>query len=147
MSQQCFNIGRVCKSPFYLTWKNTLGGWDYWLFDTIQIHAIRTNRLGDFSPYQSDLSNQNYTKRLLKKDALESVLVGGDDITQQEAIGLSQLFYSPSVLYLKEWNPPTAPVWVEVDIDDADKELYNSCKVFNEISFTVLFPNKYTLSN
>jgi hypothetical protein len=49
-------IDDECKdNPVYLKWRNTLGGWDQWLFHTSQQLNVRTESLGEYKINFTDL--------------------------------------------------------------------------------------------
>lgn len=147
MAEQCFRIGEACNNPIYLNWKNTLGGWDKWLFDCKQTYNLSVSTIGDFSPYFEDIESQNYTRELLKRDAVESLVLGADNLLIEDIQGLKELFYSPKVYVLKSWDMVTAPVWTQVIPSDGSIKLYETNRTYQSLEFEIEFPAKYTLQN
>lgn len=147
MALQCFNIGEACKNPLYICWRNSIGGWDYWLFDISQTVFVNSTLTSDFESYTSDIESSRGIQRALKKNALESVVVQSDNLTQQEANGLKEIFYSPTVYVLREWNPPDAPIWTEVIVPDGQNQIYETQRTYNQLQIELQFPKKFTLSN
>lgn len=145
--EKCFKIGEACANPLYLNWKNTKGGWDKWLFDCKQTFNLSTTTIGDFSPYFSDIETQDLTRELLKRDAVESAILGADNLLVSEIQGLKELFYSPKVYILKEWDMISAPVWSQVIPSDGSIKLYQTDRTYQSLEFEIEFPAKYTLQN
>lgn len=147
MAEKCFKIGEACNNPIYLNWKNPIGGWEKYLFDCRQIYNLNTNTIGDFSPYFADIEPQQYTRELLKRDAVETAILGADNLTINEAQVISTMFYSPRVYVLKSWDMVSAPIWTQVITDDGSKRIYRNDTTFQSIEFEIEFPQKYTLQN
>lgn len=143
----CYKIGTACENPIYLNWKNTLGGWDKWLFDVKQVYSLNTNYNGTFEKYVSNIETTNRIKETLKAEANEIIRLGADNLTTDNVKGLQDLFYSPRVLMLHEWNPPLSPVWIQVIPNSGTRQLYQTGRTFQAIEFEIELPKIYTLTN
>jgi hypothetical protein len=144
----CIRKGEVCENPIYLTWKNTLGGWDYWLFQFKQLYSDNVEVTGDFERFFDDLSSQNTVTDWLKKNNVESILIGDDQLTTSEAKGLREITYSPKIYMFVEWlGSPQIPIWKTVKIEPGTFKVYQSDKNQHSAEFEIFLPRQNTLSN
>ena len=144
----CIRKGEVCQNPLYLTWKNTLGGWDYWLFQYRQSYGLLTTSTGDFQRYYDDISSQDTVTDWIKKNGVETILLGSDDLSLQEVRGIQDIFYSPKVYLFNGYvGSPQVPQWKTVLIEPNSIELFESSRNVHELSFEIRLPELYTLSN
>jgi hypothetical protein len=59
-------IGALCSSnPVYIRWRNSKGGFDYWLFKSNQTISYASKQEGDISREPDDLQDQNYRSLIL----------------------------------------------------------------------------------
>lgn len=59
-------IGTLCTSnPVYIRWRNSKGGFDYWLFKSNQTISYASKQEGDISREPDDLQDQNYRSLIL----------------------------------------------------------------------------------
>jgi hypothetical protein len=98
-------IDRACKeNPVFVTWINTLGGRESWLFHKYQTEGLQTGNGGTFEPYVEDLENSRGQVKDLTMFAQPQLtcfaVVDNEDIN-----GLMSLFYSINVEILT--NPET----------------------------------------
>lgn len=88
------------KNPVYVIWKNTLGGWDSWLFEGNQINTIETSSNGF---YATDIDSIADVKSILKeigKSAVSRITLGADMLTVARKQAISQIIYSNKVYIL-----------------------------------------------
>lgn len=98
-------IDSACrKNPVFVAWINTLGGREYWLFDTIQTEGLTTEKGGTFEPYQIDLENSRGQIFDVSVFAQPHLTVYGI-IDNEDIQGIKSLLYSPRVEILM--NPET----------------------------------------
>jgi len=148
IEDKCLILGEVCENPIYLTWKNTLGGWDYWLFQYKQIYSDNVSDTGDFNAYHDDLSDQNTVSDWIKKNNIESILVGDDQLRTSEAKAIREIAYSPKVYLFVGWvGSPQVPEWKTVKINPGTYQVYRSDKNMQSVEFELFLPQNYTLSN
>jgi hypothetical protein len=94
-----------CKqNPVFITWLNTLGGWENWLFDTTYIESVTTSRSKNFEGYITDLENAEGKTSDVQMKAVPSLKVFGL-IPNEDINGLKTVLYSLSCKMLL--NPLT----------------------------------------
>ena len=73
-------INRDCrKNPVYLMWKNSLGGWDFWLFDNKSENTIKTKAGELYDIYNEDIEREVARTKVLQNRQLKNVVVGDVD--------------------------------------------------------------------
>lgn len=92
----------VLLSPVYFVWKNTLGGWDYWLFQVNQTQHIDTVTLGYFQKNYSKISDISNPQSEIGKQATRRMILGADDLTIQQIQGLKGLLISNKIYILNQ---------------------------------------------
>jgi hypothetical protein len=92
-------VDHTCyKNPYYLVWKNTLGGWDHWLFYNTQTENLITNDLGNFTNEAfASLSLSEGQTKSLGKNAANSIILGADNLTTNQRDAIKDLLVSPSI--------------------------------------------------
>lgn len=109
-------IVRSCKrNPVYVSWINTLGGRDHWLFHTTQLDNITTSGDDTFEPYTEDLENSRGQLNDLSIFAQPSITCTAH-VDVEDLEGIKTLFYSVNIEVLT--NPDT---W---QVDGAKWETY-----------------------
>ena len=86
--------GCVLNNPVYIVWKNTLGGWDYWLFQRNQTENLTTNSLGSYREDYNRIGDTTNPNKEIGKSASKKIILGTDDLDRDRVSGLSQLLYS-----------------------------------------------------
>jgi len=92
------------KNPVFITWLNTLTGWEQWLFDTTYIDGLTTARSETFEGYINDLITANSKVQDVKINAQASLTVFAL-IPKEDITGVKTLLYSLSCKMLL--NPMT----------------------------------------
>lgn len=138
-------IDRECKvNPVFLTWTNTNGGREYWLFHKVQTIAIDTKESGDFEPYVADLETTRGQVFDITNEATPKIIIG-TNAEIEDIEGLKTLLYSPSVEWLR--NPETWETegceWVTVRPQKGSFKLYDTNEVRNVIEITIELPYIY----
>lgn len=139
-----------CKqSPVYLMWKNSLGGWDYWLFSKSNEVNYSASTGDTFDVYIYDLEVQNASNKIIQASGRKAITVG--DLIQQDMVeGFADLERSPAVFLLHDprklsGNRPQ-DAWMQVQI--APKGIkYKSQSSEVQIEITVVLPEYFTLPN
>ncbi len=88
---------RCFINPVYFVWKNTLGGWDYWLFETNQTRTLNTESLGAFVKNYTKIGDINNPKTTRGKKAIPTVVYGAEDLDHQQKTAIEQILYSNKV--------------------------------------------------
>lgn len=127
----------IPENPFYVRWINQLGGWDYWMFSRKQ---LLTNAISDsvtFTPYQDDTSIIDSTNKQLALTAKQSILVGAEQLTNNEFDVISKIIYSPKIqLYNKDTFD-----WTGLLVEDTKTEKETSLsKQSIELTFVLPTP-------
>lgn len=129
-NQGCF------KNPLYVRWLNTLGGWDYWLFEFDQSHGVKTKTETQVQNYVDDIGLVNSDIEVIEKSALPTIRVGAEGLTRDEAQGLEVLGYSVQVeMYLSTGS------WQAVRIADGTFRVYRTLIHTSTIEFEIVKPN------
>lgn len=85
-------------NPVFLKWRNSLGGWDQFMFDYDQQLELSTKDTGQVKNYLSDISSTSSNVFDLEKVVDNSFVLGSDKLTENEYNGLvPDLLISPSV--------------------------------------------------
>lgn len=94
-----------CKTnPVFVSWLNTLGGREHWLFDTTQIENLTTTRNGTFENYIENLATARGKTKDFQMQAFPQLTVFGW-VDNEDINGLITLTYSLDVEMLL--NPLT----------------------------------------
>lgn len=92
----------VLLNPILFVWKNTLGGWDYWLFQVNQTQHIDTVSLGYFQKNYTKISDISNPQSEVGKQVTTRMILGADDLTIQQVQGLKGLLASNKVYILNK---------------------------------------------
>ena len=143
-------IDNNCKNyPVYLMWKNSLGGWDFWLFDKVNETNISARQGDTFEQYIEDVEIANSREKIIQASGVKTLTVG--DVVDVEFIqGLSEIERSPAVyiLYnpskLSGANPERA--WLGVQLSPKGFKYRSNAQRAN-VEITIVFPDYYTGEN
>jgi len=132
------NIQRTCpRDPFFISWLNSKGGREHWLFGQVQTHGIDTQTGNTANKYSSDLSTQRGNLDELSKNA-QNFIVGQSLANQSEIDALKNMLYSLNVELLL--NPTTwqseGPKWMQVYPRTGSFVLFETAEVFPLIEIT-----------
>lgn len=92
----------ILPNPIMLVWKNTLGGWDYWLFQKTQTKTITTDTLGSFATNYTRISDITNPETEIGKSSQGKIIVGAEQLTLQQKIGISKVLESNKVYILNQ---------------------------------------------
>lgn len=106
------------RNPFYIRWINHLGGLDYWLFGVQQRFDRKLSSLDTFEPYIEDVESATEKEVPISVEAEESVLVGAENLSENEFEQLSKIIYSPLV----EWYDEKRAKWLRIIPDKGNVE-------------------------
>ena len=103
-------IDRECKeNPIFISWLNTYGGREHWLFSKVQTKGLVTQNNGSFETYISDLSNSRGQINDISKNATPLLIINAY-VDIEDIEGIKTMLYSPCVEMLIsespiKWNP------------------------------------------
>jgi hypothetical protein len=89
-------------NTFYVRWLNSLGGWDYWLFEHKIYEALKVDNGNNYQSYFDNISDISDFENVTFKNVSPAVQVGSDTLTSNEAEGLKVLTTSPKVYWYNE---------------------------------------------
>ncbi len=134
---------RACtfENPVYLCWKNTLGGWDFWLFHTHQRVQLKTKSLGDALVPLNDPQYATTERRSLGKTAEREIRIGAEGLTRDQIDGLAELLHSPKVLRHLGGDD-----WEEVQVQDGSFTLYETDRGLHDLELEISLQMTQTLA-
>lgn len=92
----------VLRNPMYLTWKNLLGGWDYWMFEKTQIESFDSETLGSFQVDYTKISDLTNPKTERGKTGRSRLLLGANGLNDDQKNALKGLLISNKVYILNQ---------------------------------------------
>lgn len=141
------NIDKECKKyPIYVMWKNSIGGWDYWLFDKVNERQYQSERGEKYEPYVQSIEYTTFRSRNIQAEAKNKIVVG-DIVSTEVAEALSDIERSTAVFILHDARKlETTPefAWMGVDIEPKGIA-YKSNQQTVQVEFTLVLPEYYTV--
>lgn len=92
----------IPNNPVYFVWKNTLGGWDYWLFGSTQTDNLQTESLGTFANDYNRIGDITNPETEIGKEARNRIVYTALQLTDGQKNGLLELMYSNKVYILDQ---------------------------------------------
>lgn len=142
-------INNECRrNPIYLMWKNSLGGWDYWLFDNNAEINYTAKHNTEYSVYIENIATANLKSKFVNAEQVKTITVG-DSVTVSELYGISGIEKSPQVFMLYDatklaTNPELA--WIGVNV--VPKGFKHTSFANNiDVEITFELPDFYTIPN
>jgi len=130
-------IDRECKeNPVFVSWLNTYGGREHWLFHKVQTKGIVTQNNGSFEAYISDLSTVRGQITDISKNATPLLIVNAT-VDIEDIEGIKTMLYSPCVEMLMNDNPIT---WQTVHPQVGSFKLYDTNELQATIQITLELP-------
>ncbi len=129
-------IGDCQDSPAYLRWRNSLGGFEYWLFGTRQVKNNEVDKFDVFNPLITDIETQQEKEVVITKDYNKSWTLGAY-LTMVQVKDIQELFTSPFVQYWDGVN------WFNVIIKSGSYLEEITDETHQEIEFDIMFPKEY----
>jgi len=130
-------IDRECKdNPVFVSWLNTYGGREHWLFHKVQTKGIVTQNTGLFESYISDLSNSRGQINDISKNAIPLLIINAY-VDIEDIEGIKTLLYSPCVEWLVSENPIK---WQTVRPQVGSFKLYDTGDLKATIQITLELP-------
>lgn len=135
-------IDHACyDNPIYLVWRNTLGGWDHWLFSKTQTKGLITEDLGTFEQPEYDLATSEGSSDSLGSTAGDSLILGADNLTTNQYDAIRELLFSPKI-YQVETDSTKKKVLVKPG--SFTRETRNG---FHSIEFEISLPDINTVKS
>lgn len=130
------------NNPFYISWLNSKGSWNYWLFTRKQTYNIDVKGGDTFETYITNLETAETVIDTFDKSAAQSVVVGADNLSINDINGLKGMLHSVKVQWLT--NPETWQAdgckWLTVLVKDGTWKIYETDKNKSSIEFEILLP-------
>jgi hypothetical protein len=135
--KKTIKIDRECKeNPVFVSWLNTYGGREHWLFHKVQTKGIVTSNAGTYEPYISDLTIARGQITDISKNATPLLIVNAT-VDIEDIEGLKTMLYSPCVEMLVSENPI---MWQTVRPQVGSFKLYDTTDVRATIQITLELP-------
>lgn len=136
------------KNPIYLMWKNALGGWSYWLFDSNTEETFVAKHNTEYSVYVENIATANLKSKFVNADQVKTITCG-DSVRVSDMYGLSGIEKSPQVFMLYDatklsTNPTLA--WLGVNVIPKGFK-YSPLAERVDVEITFELPNYYTITN
>jgi hypothetical protein len=130
-------IDRECKdNPVFISWLNTYGGREHWLFHKVQTKGIVTQNAGNYESYISDLTNARGQITDISKNATPLLIVNAT-VDIEDIEGIKTMLYSPCV----EWLVSESPIkWQTVRPQVGSFKLYDTNELQATIQITLELP-------
>jgi hypothetical protein len=130
-------IDRECKdNPVFVSWLNTYGGREHWLFHKVQTKGIVTQNAGNYESYISDLTNARGQITDISKNATPLLIINAT-VDIEDIEGIKTMLYSPCV----EWLVSESPIkWQTVRPQVGSFKLYDTNELKATIQITLELP-------
>jgi hypothetical protein len=130
-------IDRECKeNPVFISWLNTYGGREHWLFSKVQTKGLVTQNNGSFETYISDLSNSRGQINDISKNATPLLIINAY-VDIEDIEGIKTMLYSPCVEMLVSESPIK---WNTVRPQVGSFKLYDTSDLKATIQITLELP-------
>lgn len=131
------------KYPLYITWLNTLGGWDYWLFTAkkdygIEVDDVVTYERNIFQSFPGNFQNETW-EELIGLEARNVMTVRSQPMTREQLLEVSKIVYSKMVQIV---DSETSKYTVLIDKRSIDQ--YTDGDKLHFIEFNISLPRIIT---
>ena len=135
--KKTIKIDRECKeNPVFISWLNTYGGREHWLFFKVQTKGLITQNDGSFEPYISDLTNARGQIVDISKNAVP-ILTVYCTVDIEDIEGIKTMLYSPCVEWLVN---ETNLTWQTVHPQVGSFKLYDTTDLKATMQITLELP-------
>jgi hypothetical protein len=137
-----FNFKRVMEqscNTFYVRWLNTLGGWDYWLFENKIYEALKVENGNNYESYFDNISGISDFENVTFKNVSPAVQVGSNTLTRNEAEGLKILATSPKVY----WYNEDISKWIGVIVEPGTFNIRSTKEDYFNVELTFVKPKYF----
>ena len=131
-------IEQSCNT-FYVRWMNTLGGWDYWLFEHKIYEALKVENGNNYVSYFDNISGISDFENVTFKNVSPAVQVGSDTLTSNEAEGLKILTTSPKVY----WYNEEFSKWIGVIVEPGTFNIRSTKDNYFNVELTFVKPKYF----
>ena len=133
----CDTYKRCSTSPVFITWLDTNGGFDRWLFERVQTVQIETQNIDSFEPRVTDIETQiGDIYEIENRSSNFLVLTAYVPISKVE--GIKSMLYSINVEMLLSPNTWMEDVKAEqVRPVKGSFSLYNTTDTWTELTVTI----------
>lgn len=131
----------------YLKWRNSFGGWNYWLFP----RGTRNRSVKDIGELENDFYNiENTTSPTIQigRKAVDTVTLTTDVLTEDDMILISDMIESPK-LYMftgQQYAQNTFNDWIEVSLKTTDFRLQNAKTDMAKFNFAFELPMRNNIT-
>jgi hypothetical protein len=140
-------VNRECvKNPVFISWLNTYGGREHWLFSGVQTIGLTTSEKGEFEPFVNDLQNSRGQIKTTEIGAVPQLIVNAY-VEIEDVQGLKTILYSTCVEMLmnqNEWSSTVAPIWQIIRPKTGSFKIYNTNETHTTIEISFDLPYIYT---
>lgn len=132
---------RCLPNELPLTWVNSLGGWDHWVFTarksySFEMSNVQTIKRDIFQDWDTEFISGQSESEHISMRAAQTVIVRSQNLTAQQAEAIAQVKYSIKV---QDMTDPDNPVTVLVDKGSIT---YTTDKAkTNFIEFAITYPS------
>jgi len=126
-------------NTFYVRWLNTLGGWDYWLFENKIYEALKVDNGNNYESYFDEISSISDFENVTFKNVSPAVQVGSSTVTKNEAEGLKILATSPKVY----WYNEEISKWIGVIVQPGTFNIRSTKDDYFSIELTFVKPKYF----
>jgi len=126
-------------NTFYVRWLNSLGGWDYWLFQFKIYETDKVESVGTYQKYFDSIASAKSFENYIGKNITPQVQVAAEFITPDEAIGLRSLKTSPSV----EWYNEETSSWIGVRVEPSSFLFRSDSLNYGKLELTITLPQRF----
>jgi hypothetical protein len=126
-------------NTFYVRWINTLGGWDYWLFENKIYEALNVENGNNYESYFDNISDTKDFENVTFKNVSPAVQVGSNTLTRNEAEGLKVLPTSPKIY----WYNEELSKWIGVRVEPGTFNIRSTKDDYFNIELTFVKPKYF----
>jgi hypothetical protein len=140
----CFKTDYLEQTPqLYVKWLNSLGGWNYWLFDSADI-VRNTKDLGEIDNDGLDLNDSVSPTIQIGKTSTDRYSITTDVIDRQELMVLNDLLDSEKIfIYTKPAYSAYLPTnWLQVSLNTNSVNVQKSKNKFNRFDLVLETPQR-----
>jgi len=129
-------VSRQDCNTFYMRWLNSLGGWDYFLFENKIYEGDKVDSQGQYETYFDSISAITDFQNYVGKRTTPVVRVGCDFVDENIAKGLRSLKSSPKVY----WYNQELSKWIGVLVDTGSFAYRTTRDNYSKVEFSVNLP-------
>jgi len=143
------NIDSDCRvEPIYLMWKNSVGGWDFWLFDKKYEVSFNATQGSSYEVYSEDIATATMREKITEARQFKTITMG-DVVEKKYLSGLIEIERSPQVYALYDSTMlPANPELAWIGVRVAPKGFkYKIDSNAIEVEVSIVYPELYSIPN